>query len=400
MSISSGETVIIGAGSTGTSIAYSMIRSGMKVNLVDMNGVASGNTGKSSGLVRSHYSNETVARMAKFSHEVLSNFSEIGYSGYTKTGMVYAFPEADIQSEKRNVDMLKRIGVEIGEIESDRLKSFYDPINMENFDYITFEPESGYADPVATSNSFASRARELGATININKKAKKIKKDESGTRVYFSDGTERVYDRVVMATNIWTNKLLRDSGVDESDLLPINASRHNVIYLRRPHLYAGPKPVLWDMAQLSYYKMEGDIITAVGSLDPELDKIQTDSEEEIFDEASEEFMEKYLGNISRRLPYMENAEYISTVSGRYDMTPDGEPIIDELFHLGLGDVYVCAGLSGHGFKLSPAIGNIVSDMIQGKKSRDCMFDWGIFNRKRFTVGRLIGKNHEDIGTLY
>ena len=41
---------------------------------------------------------------------------------------------------------------------------------------------------------------------------------------------------------------------------------------------------------------------------------------------------------------MENAEYISTVSGRYDMTPDGEPIIDELFHLGLGDVYVCAGL--------------------------------------------------------
>ena len=90
MSISSGETVIIGAGSTGTSIAYSMIRSGMKVNLVEMNGIASGNTGKSSGLVRSHYSNETVARMAKFSHEVLSNFSEIGYSGYTKTGMVYS----------------------------------------------------------------------------------------------------------------------------------------------------------------------------------------------------------------------------------------------------------------------------------------------------------------------
>ena len=86
-----------------------------------------------------------------------------------------------VPSEKMNVEMLKRIGVEIGEIGSDRLKSFYDPINMENFDYITFEPESGYADPVATSNSFASRAGELGATININKKAKKIKKDENGT---------------------------------------------------------------------------------------------------------------------------------------------------------------------------------------------------------------------------
>ena len=400
MSFSSGETVIIGAGSTGTSIAHSMSRDGMKVTLVDMNGIAGGNTGKSSALVRTHYSNETVASMAKFSLELLSNFSEIGYSGYTRTGMVYAFPESDIQSEKKNIDMLKEIGVQIEEIGKDELKLFYNPINMENFDYITYEPQSGYADPVATSNSFASRARELGATININKRANRIKKDAKGTRVYFSDGTERVFDRVVLATNIWTNKILRDSGVEENELLPITATRHNVIYLRRPESYKGTKPVLWDIAQLSYYKMEGDTVTAVGSLDPGIDRIPTDSEEQIFDEASEEFMEKYLGNISRRLPNMSDAEYISTVSGRYDMTPDGEPIMDDLSHLDLVEVYVCAGLSGHGFKLSPAIGNIMSDMIQAKNPGDCMFDWKIFNWKRFRDGKLIGRNHEDIGTLY
>ena len=186
MSFSSGETVIIGAGSTGTSIAHSMSRDGMKVTLVDMNGIAGGNTGKSSALVRTHYSNETVASMAKFSLELLSNFSEIGYSGYTRTGMVYAFPESDIQSEKKNIDMLKEIGVQIEEIGKDELKLFYNPINMENFDYITYEPQSGYADPVATSNSFASRARELGATININKRANRIKKNAKGTRVNIS----------------------------------------------------------------------------------------------------------------------------------------------------------------------------------------------------------------------
>ena len=400
MSELSPETLVIGAGSTGSSIAYHMKKRGMNATLVDMYGIAGGNTGKSSGLVRTHYSDETVARMSKYSLEILRNFSDIGYSGYTETGMIYAFQEADIESEKNNMEMLKGLGIGIGEMNVKDLSSFYSPVNCEDFDFISYEPRSGYADPVATSNSFTAKAREMGATVNINKKAVKIEKSGSKTRVYFSDGKNADFDSVVLATNIWTNKLLLNSGVDQNELMPIWATRHNVIYLRRPKSYTGIKPVLWDMAQLSYYKMEGESLTAIGSLDPERDKTQTDPEEEVFNEATDEYLEEYLGKISARLPDMKDATLVSAVSGKYDMTPDGEPIMDNLSHLDLGNVYLCAGLSGHGFKLSPAIGNMVADMVQGRNPKNCMFDWGKFNWKRFKDGKLIGMSHQNIGTLY
>jgi len=126
----------------------------------------------------------------------------------------------------------------------------------------------------------------------------------------------------------------------------------------------GIKPTYWDMNKLAYYKMEGDTVTAVGSLDPEMDKHECDVEDNNYDGATYEFLEKYMIKISGRIPAMESSSLISSTSGKYDMTPDGHPIIDSLESIGFPDFYVCVGMSGHGFKLSPAFGLIVKEMME------------------------------------
>ena len=63
-------------------------------------------------------------------------------------------------------------------------------------------------------------------------------------------------------------------------------------------------------------------------------------------------------------------------------------------------LYESAGLSGHGFKLSPAYGLIVSEMVSDTAVVDAHFDWRPFNIDRFKTGKLIGSKYTDIGTIY
>jgi glycine/D-amino acid oxidase-like deaminating enzyme len=394
------DFAIIGGGSTGTSIAYHLQQKGLQTTLIEWNGISSGNTGKSSALVRTHYSNETVAKMALYSLKFFETFDHIGYSGFTKTGMIYPFQRRDENLERKNMELLGNIGVKIEILKPESLMGIFPEINLENFDFITYEKESGYADPTATANSFANGAKSMGSKIILGKMVISLEKSGSETLIHLEDGTQIFAKTVILASNVWTNKILENSGVEKSKRMPIIATKHSVIYLRRPSSYIGSKPTLWDMASLSYYKMEGETLTAIGSLDPELDKIEVEPDESIFNENDPYYLEKYVSKLAYRLPPMGGAGFVSTVSGLYDMTPDGEPIIDNLFDLGLGNVYICAGLSGHGFKLSPALGKIVLEMCQGKEPDRSTFDWSIFNKNRFKNGKQIQRLYDHIGTIY
>ena len=70
--------------------------------------------------------------------------------------------------------------------------------------------------------------------------------------------------------------------------------------------------------------------------------------------ASDESLEEMIERACRRIPKLEHAEVMRGVTGIYDMTPDSRPLLGEI--PGMEKLYVCAGFSGMGFKISPAIG--------------------------------------------
>jgi len=392
--------VVVGAGITGSSIAYHLAKKGIKVKVLERECIACGTTGKSSGLVRTHYSNRMIAEMALYSLNIFQHFSEIGYSGFTQTGMIFPFPLRHMDVARENVKMLREIGINELEIDQSEIKEYFPDINLDNFDYMVYEPYSGYADPVATTNSYMSAAISLGAELILGKNVKSVDSVSGGSRIYLDDGKVIQADKVILATNVWTNDILVESGVSKDRLLPIYASLHPLIYLRRPEEYQGIKPTLWDPPQVAYYKMEGETITVLGSLDPRIDETPVDIHSDIPETADENFKEEYFSKIMKRLPGMGWAGVISTFTGLYDMTPDGQVICDSLDSFGLENVYVCAGLSGHGFKLSPAFGLMAADMLSGEDPERARFDWRPFGLRRFTEGKLILSKYSEIGTIY
>ena len=82
-----------------------------------------------------------------------------------------------------------------------------------------------------------------------------------------------------------------------------------------------------------------------------------------------------------------SGRYQRGYTGVYDTTPDQQPIIDEFSDAGYEGLYCLIGLSGHGFKLSPAFGRIMSDFLTGEKTVN--YDRSIFRRSRFKEGKLL-----------
>jgi sarcosine oxidase subunit beta len=81
----------------------------------------------------------------------------------------------------------------------------------------------------------------------------------------------------------------------------------------------------------------------------------------------------------RRYPAMAHSQSTGGYASHYAVTPDWHPIVDEA-PFGSG-FYICAGFSGHGFKLGPAVGVMVADMLTDEKAP--VFDPHLFRLDRY-----------------
>ena len=73
-----------------------------------------------------------------------------------------------------------------------------------------------------------------------------------------------------------------------------------------------------------------------------------------------------------RMPPFAEAELTAGWTGPYDITPDWNPIVGAVPDL--DGLYVAVGFSGHGFKLSPMVGVVMSELIldgQSTSSSTC-----------------------------
>src|SRR5215468_6620034 len=108
------DVVVVGGGVIGTSIAFALASAGVKrVVLLEKSALANGASGRSSALVRMHYTNAEDARLAWASYPVFRHWAELmgGPAVFTHTGFVNVVAPRFSDRLRLNVEMLKGIGV-------------------------------------------------------------------------------------------------------------------------------------------------------------------------------------------------------------------------------------------------------------------------------------------------
>ncbi|HKW04831.1 MAG TPA: FAD-dependent oxidoreductase [Nitrososphaerales archaeon] len=394
------DVLIIGGGSTGSSIAYHLARKGITDSIIAERGnqIASGQTSKSTALIRTHYTVPTVAKMAVKSLGFFQNFeSELnGRScGFKLTGLLLCADSTWEKDLSENSKMLEGLGIESRIIDSKVTESIEPCLDVNRFSTIVYEPNSGYADPSLTASAFSNAAVEIGSRILTRTEVLSVKKMASGDYLSETSNGEIEANKVVIANGVWSKNLLGRLGINP---IPIKPVRHPVAIFRRPDEYSGTRPLIFDFPRKAYYKPEGKSQLYVGSVEIELDTSRGEVDPDHYEQdVSFEEISRFSSSISECIPVMgSKGSFQTSYTGVYDVTPDQQPVIDELSDEGYEGLFCLIGLSGHGFKLCPEFGRIMADLIVNGNFTD--YDISMFNRKRFAEGKLL-KSKYGLGTI-
>lgn len=351
------DLVIIGGGVMGASILYNMASRGVRSSvLLERDMLGSGSTGRSSGAVRMHYSTTVNAHLAWKSLSVFQNWDDVvgaGNPAFTQTGYMILVPPESAGGLKYNINIQKALGIDTHIVSREEAHELAPAFALGENEAFAWEPQSGHADPSGTALAFISKARELGARIVLESPAVDVEITR-GRVVAVKTATER-YETpiVVVATGPWSRRFLRGIGVD----LPLEATRHEVFLLRRPMNELSFHPGGADMSNLTYFRPEGVDLTLVGNGNEE----QGVDPDTYNPSPTTNHLEDVWLRLSRRMPGMMQAEYFTGYAGLYTSTPDLHPVIDKVG--GVEGLYICTGFSGHGFKLSPAVGIVMTELI-------------------------------------
>ena len=87
---------------------------------------------------------------------------------------------------------------------------------------------------------------------------------------------------------------------------------------------------------------------------------------------------------------MDLSTSVGGYAGLYGVTPDWHPIMDEVPE-GSG-CFICAGFSGHGFKLAPAVGLMAAEMITDEDSPE--FPTEMFRLSRYAEQDAVHGQYE------
>ena len=148
-------------------------------------------------------------------------------------------------------------------------------------------------------------------------------------------------------------------------LVPIRAQ---MVSKRFSERLKGPIPMVVDMMSGFYGRMEANGVQFIcGSVREENEREEVLDLDNYNEVADAPFREEHLRLIHHRVSTFHSRGEITSYAGLYTVNQaDYHPIIDGT---ALEGFFAVCGFSGHGFKLSPVVGNLVTQKVLGQWGR-------------------------------
>ena len=377
---STADFVVIGGGILGASTAHFLAKKGIgKVVLLEKHALASGSTGHSAANVRTYYSNPVTAQLAwRAVHMFEGDMDELGGdSGFQQVGFLLLLDEDTRETGQHILRTERENGVEVEDLSVEDISELVPQLELEGIVGATFEPRSGYADPVKTTRSLVQRARDWGLLAYEGTGATGIRVEGDRVVAVDTDDGSIQTSVVVNAAGPWGYQVGRWVGENDS----IRWSRETDLVLRLPEGF-GPLPVVSDPGLRFYFRPQGgDRVLAGLGFPKEIEPLDIDHYDTELDPVSRSRIEEPL---HERLPSMKGAEFLHGWASIYTITDDWHPLVGAV--PGVQGYYACYGGSGHSFKIGPPIGEALADVIGGETPD---IDIGPLRPTRFMEGEPI-----------
>ena len=375
--------VVIGAGVMGASIAYQLNqRSDKRILLIDQSAPLGGMSGRTFGQIRLHYSNALMLKLAMRGYAYFGNWArEVGYGdpGYVPMGYLLIVVRDQLDALRRNIELAQSLGIDTRFVDPDEIKSLEPAIDTDGLEGGAYDPAGGTIDVTRMVLSWLTAAQENGLELITGLRVDAIEtKSGRVTGVATADG--RIETSVVItATGPWGRDLLSPLGID----LPLEVRRLDMMYLRQPPGRAQIGCCITDGNSNVVIRPDAGRDILVAAYPPEM-PLARDPAEANNDIDDADHLARIRKALAERLPDFRDAEPIRAVSGTYDITPDWHPIVG--WAPDIEGLFLATGFSGHGLKISPAIGEVTAAAVLGHESP---YDMRPLRFERFAEGDLM-----------
>lgn len=378
------DVAVIGGGVHGASAAYHLAKVGLEVALLEKESIGSGASGLSGGIIRCHYTNEPMIRLALRASQRWNHLEEeLGQPcGYVRNGLIILVSDDDARIMENLVARQQRIGVDTELIDPAEVERYIPGFQTDGFTLGTFERQAGYADPYAAARAFAAKAQELGVHVLTGTEVTGI--DLQGSRVQgVVTNRGRIECRwVVNCAGAWAPRIASMVGIN----LPIKPGALQMIAVNPRHPeWTRTSPTWLDLPHMTYCRPDaaGLMLAGGGVLENEAMTSETPDPDAPPPRPSTLFEAEMHDNILRRCPWAEGMQMVRSWSGIDGNTPDHHLIFGPV--PGLEGYLQVAGGGGNSFKLSPATGEAVAEFVTtGKCSH---LDLEAFSVTRFEERR-------------
>lgn len=355
------RVAVVGAGAFGGWTALHLRNMGADVVLIDEWGP--GNSLSSSGgrtrVIRSIYGPDRVyVEMVKRAFEL---WEKLDPSLYVPTGALWMH-RGDDSYVRSSLPILHELGFVVDKVDLAEAKKRYPQIDFNGVTSVWLEQKAGSLYARRACNVVRDAFEKAGGKYRQSqvKPGRVAKGALAGLQL--ADGSRLEADVYVFACGPWLAQLF--PAVLANWVRP---TRQEVYYFGAPEgsnrYKAGTLPIWIDFGKR--------IVYGVPDVNGRWFKIADDTRGEPIDPTTQKRtptpagVERARAFLAERFPELANAPLLSSEVCQYENSPDGNLIIDR--DPQANNVWVVGGGSGHGFKLSPTVGEMTAQAILAGK---------------------------------
>ncbi|MFH0993611.1 MAG: FAD-binding oxidoreductase [bacterium] len=372
------DIVIIGAGISGTAIAYNLALRGVEnIVVVDRGYLTNGSTGRCGAGVRQQWQTQANCIMAKKSIEFFENAQatldyeddiEFKQEGY----LILACTPEEREQFIKNVKLQNALGIPSRLLDKNEALAVVRHLNPDAFLAATYCKTDGHLNPFKMTDAYYRTAKRLGVTFLFGEQVRRIVVDNGEIQAVVTTKRTIATHQIVNAAGGYAAEVGAMAGVT----IPVYAERHEILVTEPVERMQGP--MVMSFSQNIYCQQVPHGSFLMGRTTP--------GEPQGHDLGSSwQFLDEMAKTVCRILPKVGELRVIRQWAGSYCMSPDRQPIIGGTNQL--AGFYLACGFSGHGFMFAPMTGVLLAEIILGLPTTLPVEDLHIdrFSRQSTTV---------------
>jgi len=358
------DVIIIGAGSVGIPTAWSMVRSGLSVLVVDkLASPGQGSNKAAIGGIRATHSEPAKIRISLRSREIASTWQETYGDDIEWTTGGYSFVayrqcEADVL--KGLLEGQKEQGLNIDWLDGPELLDEIPSLHADGLLGGTFSPSDGHCSPLLFDHAMYEQAVRAGAEFRFSETVTNIELRDGQICGVATDRARYKTPIVINAAGAWAAEIGRLIGQQH----PVIPDSHEAGITEPVALFL--KPMVVDIrpteraANCYFFQLATGQIAFALSPRPIIEGFDCHE--------TSEFLHIVSKRMIKLIPRLARIRVRRTWRGLYPMTPDGAPLVG--WSEQVKGYLMAIGMCGHGFMLGPGLGEVLDRVVRDDLTED------------------------------